>query len=527
MLFNPELSYPSRVSVQTDKATLILNPGPDGIWSAQNVSAQCKRQAPYSFALVMTAAATPLISLTLEWRGLALDGLRVLGDHWERAYGDLEWHGLSGDRALPWYFLAHDGHRTAGLGVITRPHALCHWIVTPTLIRLVCDLRCGPAPVQLGDRTLPVATVLKHVGDPGQSPFNVACDFCSRLCADPRRVTQTVYGINDWYYAYTNNSRESTLRDTETLAELTAGLPNRPYSVIDAGWEKHFGGPHSGAGPWTQGNAKYGDMKSVADGIRECGVKPGIWIRPLRCAEHPRRKKVDFNSEAGGWLDPTDPAVRESLRATLRTLTQEWGFQLIKHDWSTYDLLNRWGAEAGGNLNWEKSPPLSDTSLTTAEIVMNLYRDIREGAGEKALILACNTIGHLAAGLADIQRVGDDTSGQAWPRTRQMGVNCLAFRMPQHQSFFEADPDCVGLTPQVPWHLNRQWLDAISRSGMPLFVSPHPDSINNETRSALRDAFARASVRQPRGEPLDWLDSPTPRHWRFGDRTITYDWYTT
>ncbi|MGW3307623.1 hypothetical protein ACWDG9_13680 [Streptomyces sp. NPDC001073] len=34
---------------------------------------------------------------------------RILGDAWERGYGDLQWRTLQPDRALPWYALITGG----------------------------------------------------------------------------------------------------------------------------------------------------------------------------------------------------------------------------------------------------------------------------------------------------------------------------------------------------------------------------------------------------------------------------------
>ena len=70
----------------------------------------------------------------------------------------------------------------------------------------------------------------------------------------------------------------------------------------------------------------------------------------------------------------------------------------------------------------------TDRGRTTAEIVRALYEAIRASAGPAELI-GCNTIGHLGAGLFELQRIGDDTSGNEWSRTRKMGVNTLAFRL--------------------------------------------------------------------------------------------------
>src|SRR5206468_2079773 len=82
----------------------------------------------------------------------------------------------------------------------------------------------------------------------------------------------------------------------------------------------------------------------------------------------------------------------------------------------------------------------SDPGRTTAEVIDGLYRTIRAAAGEM-LVIGCNTVSHLSAGHFEMCRVGDDTSGTDWSRTRKMGVNTLAFRGPQHGAFYIADAD--------------------------------------------------------------------------------------
>src|ERR1700712_5982046 len=99
----------------------------------------------------------------------------------------------------------------------------------------------------------------------------------------------------------------------------------------------------------------------------------------------------------------------------------------------------------------------NDKSKTTAEVILNLYKSIREAADD-LYVIGCNTLSHLSAGLFELNRIGDDTSGKEWERTRKMGVNTLGFRMVQHHNFYAADGDCVGLTNQVPWHKNKQWM---------------------------------------------------------------------
>ena len=76
-----------------------------------------------------------------------------------------------------------------------------------------------------------------------------------------------------------------------------------------------------------------------------------------------------------------------------------------------------------------------------------------------------------------------------------MGVNTLAFRGAQHRAFYTADADCVGVTNAIPWALNREWLDLVSRSGTMLFVSLAPDALgaDQKTRPARRARYGRRS----------------------------------
>ncbi len=159
-----------------------------------------------------------------------------------------------------------------------------------------------------------------------------------------------------------------------------------------------------------------------------------------------------------------------------------------------------------------------DRTRTNAEILLALYQSIRAAAGDKTLLLGCNTVGHLGAGIFELQRTGDDTSGRQWERTRRMGVNTLAFRLPQNRTFFVIDADCVGITRDISWELNRQWMDLLARSGSALFLSPSPDAIgppNSDQRRAITEAFSIAAANTSTGYPTDSLANTTPQAWNF------------
>jgi alpha-galactosidase len=126
--------------------------------------------------------------------------------------------------------------------------------------------------------------------------------------------------------------------------------------------------------------------------------------------------------------------------------------------------------------------------------------------------------------LFEIQRTGDDTSGKAWERTRYMGINTLAYRMSQHGAFYSHDADCVGITRQVPWEMNRQWLKLLAGSGTPLFVSVDPDIVTKEQEAEIREAFALASQPLPPAEPLDWMETTCPSRWLLNGREASFAW---
>jgi alpha-galactosidase len=157
---------------------------------------------------------------------------------------------------------------------------------------------------------------------------------------------------------------------------------------------------------------------------------------------------------------------------------------------------------------------LHNRSRTNAEVIADLYGMLREAAGNQVLLDGCNTVGHLGQGIFDLQRTGDDTSGHQWERTRRMGINTLAFRLPQHGTFFTLDADMVGITEAIPWELSRQWLLVLAHSGTATIVAPGPPSRGAEQRTALREAFRIAAAGGSTAKPVDWFETSTPEHWQ-------------
>jgi hypothetical protein len=91
--------------------------------------------------------------------------------------------------------------------------------------------------VELGERSLRMATVVSRKGGSGESAVDAARALCQRMCARASRPLQPIYGANDWCYSYGRSTAETILRDTDFTVELSPTGAVRPFSVIDGGWE--------------------------------------------------------------------------------------------------------------------------------------------------------------------------------------------------------------------------------------------------------------------------------------------------
>ena len=492
-------------------------------WTAAGVELRCVVGAA-EVGLTLEAPAVSVRRLHVRWEGKTSAEARVLGDAWERSYGDLAWLQIEPERTLPWYCVVESGGATHGYGVKTGAGAFCFWQVDAEGISLWLDVRNGGNGVRLGKRSLGLGKIVQREGHAGESAFAATRALCDLMAPEaPLRAERgglpvaTIFGSNDWYYAYGKNTPAGILRDAELMRELAPAGGPRPFTVIDDGY---------------QDPKVFPAMARLAEEIAAKGVVPGVWIRPLRAAAGTQaelllpeaRFGLRRDTSEGAAYDPTVPEARAAALAVV-TEARGWGYRLIKHDFTTWELLGQWGFQMGASPT-RNGWSFRDRSQTNAEILATLYRDIRAAAGEDRLVLGCNTVGHLAAGLFDAQRTGDDVSGKDWERTRRMGVNTLAFRLPQHRVLFSLDADCVPITAAVPWHMTEQWLRAVAATGSVLLVSPEPGAIGAEQKRALKEAFLQVGAAASRpAEPQDWLDSRTPDVWgRAGGADTRYGW---
>lgn len=469
--------------------------------------------------IFVTGGATPVLTIELIFSNPYFRDAMVLGDAFERGYGEFIWQRPDFSRFLPWYFLASENGCNYGFGVKTQPNAVCFWRCDAERIALTLDIRNGCNGLVLAGRCLEACEVVTMTmeGD----AFDALTAFCHRMCDNPRLAGRPIYGGNDWYCNYGDSSAEKILRHTRRVVECAPGGAPAPYMVVDAGWQLCAQSTEPCIGPWNSGNSLFGDMGKLARQIRELGAIPGIWIRPLLTLEKVPQDWALKRNGTGAYLDPSHPAVLDKVREDISRL-REWGYGLIKHDFTTVDIFGAWGFQMKDGYGADVE--FTDKTLTTAQIVKNLYRAIREAAGEDVVIIGCNTIGHLCAGIFEIQRTGDDTSGVDWERVKTYGVNTLAFRSAQHNAFYAADADCVGITRQLNWDDDRKWLDVLAKSGTPLFVSIGDDAYTPQIRQDITEAFRKTVSNEKISRPLDWMQTKVPQMWESAFGVDRYAW---
>jgi alpha-galactosidase len=207
-------------------------------------------------------------------------------------------------------------------------------------------------------------------------------------------------------------------------------------------------------GDWTSVDANkfpHG-MKWLADEIKRAGSVPALWLAPFAAnensklaREHPEFLLRDTHGEpVGAWqhwgakcysLDLTRADVHAWLRDLFRTLSDDWGYELFKLDF-TYTAA---------------APGLyADPKTTRAQALRHGLEIIRETIGDKK-ILGCGAPLGPSIGLVDAMRIGPDVSinwdpffhgDPTEPSTAYAMRNTLT-RAFMHNRLWHNDPDCV------------------------------------------------------------------------------------
>lgn len=222
------------------------------------------------------------------------------------------------------------------------------------------------------------------------------------------RSARPLVGYTSWYRHYGEISEKALMADLESTSSILGGLDlGKAVGVfqIDDGYAK--------VGDWLEyDRSRFPEGPQVlAREANRQGLLPGLWLAPFLCevdsrlyAEHPgwilRDEKGDPITTGSHWsgsvaLNTRNAEVRAYVRDVMRTVTQEWGFKLLKLDFlyaacmKPHDGLNR------------------------GELIADALDLLRESVDDDVLLLFCGVPFVSAFGRCEYCRVGPDV-GLDW-----------------------------------------------------------------------------------------------------------------
>ena len=261
----------------------------------------------------------------------------------------------------------------------------------------------------------------------GEGEENHLFDTYFRLAEIAPPTALPAMGWTSWYNHFTNISEAILLENLESFCRTNfssskhqpfAAIKNNfgdanaprndepkfvpPYFQIDDGWQ-------IAVGDWLSVKPAFPTgMRHIALKIKEKGLQPGLWLAPFVASakselvrRHPdwllkdakkRPIKVGWNPMWGGWyyaLDFYHDGVREYLTGVFHTVTEKWGFELLKLDFLFAVALAPPPGKTRGGVMWE-----------AMEFLRHLVGTRR--------ILACGVPLGACFGLVDYCRIGGD-----------------------------------------------------------------------------------------------------------------------
>ncbi len=461
----------------------------------------------------------PVKRVKLRWRGDMSDVLMVFGDDIVRYLVDMPWRAMTPHNQMWWYFHAFDGERLNSFGVKTGAAAIASFQCDPYGITLWLDVRNGGGGVEIKE-AFEVCQLVCAEGNGDH--YADAHKFCKMMCEKPVLPEKPIFGVNNWYWAYGDISHDIVMKETDYLMEMCSEADGKPHMIIDDGWQyNHFKSPFGtyNGGPWDKPNfLRFNSMAETADGIHEKGALAGIWFRPLLTAlESPKEAWSPVKPDRPGYfLDATHPYTLEKVAEDTARI-RSWGYDLIKHDFTT---LDNFGYPPHPDGDWH----FYDKTVTNAQMLTRLYKVI-QNAADGANVIGCNTVNHLAAGIHQCQRSGGDTSGHSFEITRKQGVKCMV-RLPQNNAFFMVDPDCAAFTDKVSHSLNLDFLEMAAITGAVTLASVVPGSLAPETMTKIKEIFKIASKGGLGAVPEKFVGQNILSFFKTPDgKQYSYDWY--
>ena len=479
---------------------------------------------PNGAKIIVYPSGSPVQYLKLRFSADLTGVEKVLGDQWERSGIDayIEWRSVMANRVMPWYCVIRGGEQTACYGVKTGANCFAFWQVDTHGVTLFLNLKSGEDGTDIRE-PLVVCEVVEAFAE-NEDSFTVVQSFCKRMCDRPILPKQPIFGFNNWYWAYGDITAKEVRQEATCLSQLCKGTKHKPFLVIDDGWQycrTLFQGYNGG--PWLA-NAGFGDMQKLAEEIDRQGAKSGLWFRPLLAKAATVNEAVLATTADGVIIDPTHPSTMEKITEDVQRF-RSWGYELIKHDFTTMDIFGGMGLSAEKHSYRLCCGPrhFYDRTKTTATVVKEVYQTI-QNASNGAEVIGCNTFGHLSAGIHSIQRVGCDNSGHSFEWTRRDGINAM-MRLPQNKNFFMIDPDCAVFTDKVSTQANLDFLRMCALTGVTAFASVQPNLLSDKDLTKISDVFTLADTNREQYGIKGYENNVNPeRFCSLDGKEAVFDW---
>lgn len=235
-----------------------------------------------------------------------------------------------------------------------------------------------------------------------------AFDRWFELMGVTRLAAKPLVGYSSWYRLFDSVNAEDIKADLKAAATVMANVDTHGFErlfQIDDGYAK--------VGDWLETYPEkfpHG-LKPLVRFIKQEGFTPGLWVAPFVCEvdcrtylEHPDWLLRDTHGapvhtglqwNGGLALDTLNPEVRQFITGVLRTMTQDWGFELLKIDFLYVACM-----EPHGGMN-------------RGQLMADALQLIRDAVGPDVQLLGCGVPLGSAFGRVEYCRVGCDV-GLDW-----------------------------------------------------------------------------------------------------------------
>jgi hypothetical protein len=267
-----------------------------------------------------------------------------------------------------------------------------------------------------------------------------------------RVSAETPMGWWSWTAYYFGLNEAAALSNAEWLSQHLKPL-GYTFFHIDEGYQY-------ARGEYTTPDARLfpNGVASFEHRVTKLGLTAGLWTAPFEVSErswvyehHPEwlihnaqghpihAGHVTEGTDKLYLIDPTHPGAQEYLRATYRTLVNEWGIRYVKLDFMEDSAVE----------GFYYRP--NTTALEAQRIGLGV---IREAVGDSVLLDkdGCEMLNPV--GYVDFGRISQDT-GHTFESSRD-AASGIAARYYMNRKYFVADPDAFTISTQTvddqSWH---------------------------------------------------------------------------